>query len=276
MISKRHEFTLSKINTQYLDEALFNKARSFIAGINKGSAGIGTYMEKGVHSLLKYYYVPDSDCHEVIIDDDRRFVADACKEGEIYEIQSKQFYKMRGKLEVFLKDHDVTIVYPIALTKRLIYIDPETGELSKPRISSKKGCLYDVVSELYSIKGFLDNPKLHFIMCFIEMDEYKLLDGWSKDKKKGATKTDRFATKILGEFRINEKRDLLTLLPGVKRTGKRAVKSELLPKEFTSKDVAESSGCSQADAGILLNILCHIKLIEKTGKKGRSYTYKLH
>lgn len=276
MISKKVQFTLDKMNTEYLDEALFIKARSFIEGINKGSSGIGTYMEKGVHSLLKYYYVPDSDCHEVIIDDDRRFVADACKEGEIYEIQSKQFYKMKDKLGVFLKNHDVTIVYPVALKKRLIYIDPDTGEMTEPRVSSKKGSLYDVVPELYSIKGFLDNPKLHFIICFIEMDEYKLLDGWSKDKKKGATKTDRFATNILGEVRINEKRDFLNLLPGVKRVGKRKMESTFLPYEFTSKDVAGLVGCSVSEAGILLNILNSIKLLEKTGKNSRNYTYKLH
>ncbi len=47
------------------------------------------------------------------------------------------------------------------------------------------------------------------------MDEYKLLDGYSRDKKKGATKTDRIPTKIIGEFILNCKDDYLNLLPGI-------------------------------------------------------------
>ena len=170
---------------------------------------------------------------------------------------------MKNKLAAFLEDFEVTIVYPIALTKYLIWIDPNTGQVQPARKSCKKGHLYQVVPELYSIREYLSNPHLHFQICFIEMEEYKLLDGYGKDKKLKATKTDRFPTKLLGEFWMNTKEDMLSMLPME------------LPETFTSKDLRLASGCNQEQAQILLTLLHRENLIERCGKQGRYYQYKL-
>ena len=264
------EFSNSKIQTDTIDEEAFEVAIKTITSKADRRNGVGTLSEKTVHAVLKYYYVPNEAYHEIKVGN---YVADALFDGEIYEIQSKSFFTMKNKLDLFLKDHDVTIIYPIPISKTISYIDPDTGEISKPVKSSKKGKLYDIVPEIYGIKDYLKNKRLHFILCFIEMDEYKILDGWSKDKKKGATKMDRTPRKIIGEFRIDKKRDFINLLPGY--TNGRRDKDCPIPVEFTTKDIAELTGVHVSYAQTLLNVLCSLGLTYKIGTKGRCNLYSM-
>ena len=92
--------------------------------------GIGTLSEKTVHAVMKNYYAPDTDMHEIPIEN---FVADIFTGQEIIEIQTRAFYKMRRKLDAFLPLYPVTIVYPIPHIKWLSWIDEETGETSPKR-----------------------------------------------------------------------------------------------------------------------------------------------
>ena len=61
--------------------------------------GIGTLSEKTVHAVMKNYYAPDTDMHEIPIEN---FVADIFTGQEIIEIQTRAFNKMRLKLDAFL------------------------------------------------------------------------------------------------------------------------------------------------------------------------------
>ena len=101
--------------------------------------GIGTLSEKTVHAVLKNYLVPRPEFHEVKCEG---YVADILFEDEIFEIQTANFNKLRNKLERFLKEYEVTIVYPIPATKWLYWINQETGECSQKRKSPKRGSYY--------------------------------------------------------------------------------------------------------------------------------------
>lgn len=255
---KMNGFSNSKIDPSLIDEELFQNALQ-MAFENQTSKGIGTLREKTVHSVLKYYYLPIQKAHEIPING---YVADICYEGEIYEIQSKAFHTMKNKLSVFLQEYDVTIIYPIPIKKYIRWIHPETGELEPRRASSKKGSVYQLLPELYSIRDYFFNPKLHILCCFIEMEEYKLLDGYGKEKKLHATKTDRIPTKLLGEFYLNSKEDLLKLLPDFQTP-------------FTSKEVQCHTGCTLQEAQMLLRLLNLYDLIERIGSKNKYYLYRV-
>ena len=82
--------------------------------------GIGTLSEKTVHAVMKNYYAPDTDMHEIPIEN---FVADIYTGQEIIEIQTRAFHKMRRKLDAFLPLYPVTIVYPIPHIKWLFWIE---------------------------------------------------------------------------------------------------------------------------------------------------------
>ena len=89
--------------------------------------------------------------HEIPIEN---YVADIYTGTEIIEIQTRQFNRMREKLDAFLRLYPVTIVYPIPRYKWLIWIDEESGELSKPHKSPVKGSPYMAFAELYKIKSY--------------------------------------------------------------------------------------------------------------------------
>ena len=54
--------------TEYIDQTAFDAARQKIIGKSHNDKGIGTLSEKTLHAVLKAYYEPDEDKHEVALD----------------------------------------------------------------------------------------------------------------------------------------------------------------------------------------------------------------
>ena len=168
--------------------------------------GIGMQKEKTLHAVLKAYEDPDEDHHEIPIEN---FIADIyCeKTGSITEIQTANFGYLRNKLDAFLPLYHVTVVYPIPAVKWITWIDPETGELGKRSRSPKKGNFYSAFRELYRISSYLDHPNLSIKLILLDMEEYRLKDGWGRDGKRGSHRYDRVPTRLVDETVINEPRD---------------------------------------------------------------------
>lgn len=242
----------------YIDEALFLRACDYVRGLEKGAMGIGTIGEKTIHAIMKYYYAPNPAYHERKVGS---FVADIMVDGEILEIQTRAFQNLRRKLEAFLPEHDVTIIYPIAHTKWLSWIDPETGEVTKPRKSPKTGTIYRLVPELYKLKMYLSSERLHFTIPLIDVQETRILDGWSANRKRGSHRSDGVPVGIFDEVRINTREDYCVLLP------------DNLPIEFTTKDYKRAAHVTDGAASTALNILFSLGLVERIGKQGNAYIY---
>ncbi len=220
--------------------------------------GIGTLQEKTVHGILKDYYAPDKDMQEIPING---FVADIYTGGEIIEIQTANFNKMRQKLDSFLPEYPVTIVYPIPHIKWLSWLDEETGECSPLRKSPVKGNVYKAFYELYKIKNYLTHPNLHLCFPLLDMEEYRLLNGWSKDKKRGSCRFDRIPMAMVDEIRFDRVEDYLQLIPYE------------LAEPFTVIEFAKAVKIRKEEAQTVLHILHYLNIIERNGKKGRSYAY---
>lgn len=240
------------------DQDKFEAARKKIIGIDRQRLGIGTLSEKTVHAILKNYYEPDEEKQEIPID---RYVADIYRGEEIIEIQTRQFGRMRDKLNCFLALYPVTIVYPIPREKWIIWIEEESGELRQRRKSPKKGNPYMVFPELYQIKPFLKHPNLRLRLVLLDMEEYKLLNGWSRDKKKGASRYDRIPLEIVEEIEIECIQDYMQFVPYE------------LPEEFTSREFAKAAHIPVSLAQVTLNILYEIGTVARVGKKGNQYVY---
>lgn len=242
------------------ENPLFEQAKKQIIGVERERQGIGTLSEKTVHAILKLYYAPDTDMHEIPIES---YVADIFTGKEIIEIQTRQFNKLREKLSVFLEQYPVTIVYPIPRQKWLIWIDEETGSLSKPHKSPTKGTVYQVFPELYKIKPFLKNPNLHLKLVLLDMEEYRLLNGWSYDKKRGSHRYDRIPSAFVEEVCVEEVRDYMQFVPYE------------LEEEFISEEFAKAAHISKALAQTVLNILTDIECVKRIGKRGHSILYRV-
>lgn len=222
---------------------------------------IGQLGEKMLHLVLKYYYCSDSSYHEIKVG--RRFVADIKMGERLIEIQSQNLYSMKKKLDYYLTlpELDLTIVHPIARIKWISWVDKKTGEISPKRKSTKKGSIYEMLPELYSIKDYVLRDGISFRVCLIDMIEYKVLDGWSKDKKKGCTKLDRVPVALIDDVIFNQLEDYNKFVP------------HSLEVEFTVKDYQKATQLTHGRSSMSINLLKNIGVITQIGKKGRSYLY---
>ena len=241
-----------------LDQKAFEDAKKRIIGVDSQRLGIGTLTEKTMHAILKNYYEPDEDKQEIPIEN---YVADIYTDGEIMEIQTRQLNKLRGKLAVFLPLYPVTVVYPIPREKWLIWIDEKSGELSNKRKSPVKGNPYLAFPELYKIKMFLKDPNLRLRLVLLDIEEYRLLNGWSRDKKRGSSRFDRIPISLEEEVEINCLRDYMQFVP------------HELEGSFTSGEFAKAAHINISLAQTVLNILYHVGTVTKVGKKGKQYLY---
>jgi hypothetical protein len=238
----------------------FDTACQKVIGGQRLLKGIGTLGEKTLHAVLKEYFEPYNDCKEVKIGS---FVADIAGEKGIIEIQTKEFSRLKKKLGQFLEYCDVTVVYPIPVKKYVRWLDPQTGELSDRRKSPKKLNKYDCFKELYKIKEFLDNPKMHICLCLIEAEDIRNLNGFSKDRKRGSTRFDRIPLGLIDEIHLDSPADYLGFIP------------EGLEGEFSSLDFGKLCGIDRKSAATALNVLTKLGITEIKGKNGRENIYSM-
>lgn len=238
----------------------FDTSRNLVLQRQEHLSGIGTLGEKTVHSTLKQYLSKDLSCQEIKIGS---YFADVCIDGHIFEIQTRQFHKLRSKLDFFLKEHPVTVVYPVTHTNYLRWVTPNTGEITPPKKSARKGNPLQVFAELYGIRSFLSHPNFSLKIILMDMEEYRMLDGYGKDKKKRATKCDKFPLKLVAEYDIEAPADYMMLLPAE------------LPDTFTAKDFAKYAKIPVALAQTALLLLAELRVVLRTGKQGNAYIYEL-
>ena len=242
-----------------MDTIRFEQAKEKIIGRDRQRLQIGTLSEKTVHAVVKNYYEPDEDKQEIPIEG---MYADIFTGSEIIEIQTRSFDQVRKKLDRFLPEYPVTVVLPIPATKWLIWINEETGELSDPRKSPKKGNEYVAFRELYKIKQYLKKEGLTIVLLFLDMEEYRLLNGWSKDKKKGSSRYDRIPLCITKEVRFECPQDYAVLVP------------DTLTGEFTCAEFAKAAKINSRQANLVLNILFYLDVVARVGKKGNAFVYE--
>lgn len=242
-----------------MDKILFQNACDKIIDKDRERKQIGVLGEKTVHAVLKNYMEPDELYHEIRIEG---FYADIAREDEIIEIQTRNFNALRRKLGVFLNRGFVTVVYPIPYIKWLSWIDETSGEISPKRKSPKKGSPYLAFYELYKIKEFLTHPNLRIHIIEMNIEETRLLNGWSRDKKKGSTRFDRIPLEIVEEVILDDKRDYLKMVP------------KSLKESFTSKDYQTVTKLTRSGAQTALHILNYVGAIKRVSKIGNAYLYE--
>ena len=243
-----------------MDIDYFNLSRNLVLERQKALDGIGTLSEKAVHSTLKQYFSRDLAKQEIKIGN---YYADVYVNGHIFEIQTRQFHKLQHKLEFFLKDHPVTVVYPVTNTNYLRWITPATGEITPPKKSTRKGNPLQVFAELYRIRSFLSHPNFSLKIVLMDTEEYRMLDGYGKDKKKRASKCDKFPLKLVAEYDVETPADYMMLLPAE------------LPDSFTAKEFAKLAKIPVPLAQTTLLLLSELQIVLRTGKQGNAYIYEL-
>lgn len=226
-------------------------------------SGIGTYNEKTTHRVLKSFFEPDVTFHEIPCG---MYVADIKRGNRIIEIQTSGFAAIRDRLDFFLQSNEITLVYPIYKTKRIVWVDPENGVGDRSVLSPKRGNAVQLLPELGRIGDLFLSGGIEVKCMLLEGTEYRLRDGWGNDGKRGAHRIDRLPSGLVDIISVRTSDDLRALIPF--ESG----------DMFTSKEFAKAcgfSGKSWRDIGMSIKFLIQAGIVEHIGKDGRAFVYRV-
>lgn len=229
-----------------------------VAVFGRDDAGIGTYKEKSLHYILKNFFCPNKDCHETAY---KGYVADIMEDGYITEIQSSSLSGMREKLDAFLDLNCVRIVFPIITKRTIVWVDPITGDMTRSQRSVTKDNMYTLIRQLIYILDYLRDPSLTITAVTLHADDYRLLDGRGKDRKKGATKLDCVPTELVSIEDMVFPDDLSHFVP------------ETLPEIFTREEFAGAAHLRGRALWAVLKVFLEMRVISKTEPDGRRHRY---
>lgn len=226
----------------------------------KQSLHIGEQSEKLIHGALKYYADMDPSHHEVPI---YGYVADVLNEekGEIFEIQTRSFERLREKLAAFLLKYRVTIIYPVIRHKYICWVEPGSGEIMSRRKSPRSGRASDILPEIYALPDFQDMKNLSFWVILMDAEEYRLQDGYAREGKKGSHRMERLPLQLAGEYRVETAEDYVRLIP------------EDLTEPFDRMALLKALRLKGRRGSAALQCLLRAGAVVQAGKEGRKTIY---
>ena len=176
------------------------------------SAGIGTLTEKTVHAVLKWWLDDDPRHHEVTLPCGS--VADLYDGTVVTEIQTAGFSALRPKLmRLLAAGYPVTVVHPLVRYKQIVWIRPDTGEMTPPRRSPRVGSFTDAGRELIYLLPCLHEPGLTIRLVLLDVEEHRVADGWGRDGKRGSHRAERYPLALAGSLFLRSPADYAVLLP---------------------------------------------------------------
>lgn len=220
--------------------------------------GIGILGEKTLHATLKLWLDEDPAHHEIPLPEG--YVADIFDGRQITEIQTAGFSGFRKKLAVLLEHYPVTVVHPLVRVKWVSWIAPDTGEITKPRRSGRRGSFTDAGRELIYILPLLGHPNLTVRLVLLDVEEQRLLDGWGRDGKRGSHRAERLPLALIDAVTLREPADYAVLLPAE------------LPDPFTAAQFGKASRLQGRNLNGTLKVLLSVGVLRRE-KDGQRYLY---
>ena len=217
---------------------------------------IGTLSEKGLHADLKDFLVQPGDKIEKPIEG---FVADIFRDGQIIEIQTRNFGAMRKKLTHLLGYYPVHLVHPIAVEKIIIREDENGRELNRKK-SPKSGRATNIFDELVYIRELVMHPNLTFEILMTREEEHRRQDP-KRRRWNGWYVHDRRLVEVVERIPLASYSDFKKLLPTD------------LPFPFTTRELAEAMGITMRKAGAITFTMKRMGAIREVGKRGNSFLY---
>jgi len=221
---------------------------------------IGTRNESSLHAGLKEYYRRRGDLVEAEVDG---YIIDLVQGEKLVEIQTANFGALKDKLKALLPHYAVHLIYPIAVERHLIYIDPQTGELLERRKSPKKGTIYELFAELIRIPLLIGEPNLTLEAAFVAEEEIRCSDGQGSWRRRGVSIVDRRLCAVVERRQFSAKGDYLAVLPSD------------LPCPFTNRQLAQKAGISQPAARKVTYTLRKAGWIQEVGREGNAILHQV-
>ncbi|WP_435007908.1 hypothetical protein P12x_005172 [Tundrisphaera lichenicola] len=214
-------------------------------------------MERSLHRELKDRYGPRiGGRSEVVVGAYRVDAIDP--EGRLVEIQSAPLGRLRGKLDRLLPDHEVVVVRPVVVARRIIRRDRAEGPDREARRSPKRGSLLDAFDDLIELARIFPNSNLRIDLLAVDVDEIRA----PRRRKPGYLVVDRLLREVRQTVPLRVSADLWSLLP------------DDLPDRFTTGELARAIGRSDEFARRVAYCLRMGGAAEVVAKRGNSRVFE--
>ncbi len=221
---------------------------------------IGVLNEGPLHAALKAAYAANGGAAEVPVES---FVADAVRNGIIYEIQTGSFSGLGRKMQSLVEVAPVVLVHPIARNTTIIKqpSNDKPGKVEKRR-SPKHGELVHIVNELVYLPKLLNHPNFSVEAVLTEEQELRRYDPKKNRRRGGWRVVERQLLSIGDGMRLNAMSDLYDFL------------QDELPQPFGTKELAHALGQPVQIARKMAYCLRHAGVTEIVGKQGNALQYQ--
>ncbi len=243
------------------DKEGFRTAVELYTGHMNFHNSVGTLNEKGVHSVLKFFYEPDNTYHEINY---MGYVADIMRDGSITEIQTSTLNGMKEKLGCFLKSNRVRIVFPVITEKHIAWIDRRDGSVESTGRKVSFENKYSLLSQLLYIEDFFGDPNLTVTAVEISSVDYRMyyIDRNNNITKNRAVKYDSIPDDIFSECDYIFPSDLKEFIP------------DDLGELFTREDFSKKTRLKGRKLWSAMKVLENSGLISLYEKKNRQNIYR--
>jgi hypothetical protein len=219
---------------------------------------IGTEHESSLHRALKVRYAGSAERTETLRGG---YVCDGISEtGELIEVQLGSFGALKTKIPELLKLGKVRIVHPVIVKKTIELYDPG-GTLLYRRKSPRKGTPWDLFKVLIYAPELALSPGLIIELTLVEATERRVRDGRGSWRRRGDSIADRALTACRGSILLAAREDYSRFIPFA------------AGEEFTARELGKRAGINPVIARKTLYTLTRLGLVERTGKRGRAWTY---
>jgi len=225
-------------------------------------SGIGTLAEGPLHAALKARLREPGDAVEVPV---KGYVVDLVRPGELVEIQTAGFARLKAKLEALLPEHRVRVVYPLAHETRIRRVEalPTGGwrELATRRSPLRRG-VWHAFDELVSIAPWLGHPNFRLEVLSLRIVESRARTGRRVWRRQGWEVVERRLDEVYDGKLFAGPADWLALLPAA------------LPVEFDTAELAAAAGQPRHLAQKFCYALTAAGWLERCGKRGHAHVYR--
>lgn len=222
------------------------------------SNAIGILNEKSLHAALKRWFAQPGDLIESPVDG---FTVDIVRGDLMIEIQTRNLFSIKSKLERLLEHHPVRLVYPIARDRWIVRQSGKGRRVLGRRKSPKHGVIESIFEELVSIAQLLPHRNFSLEVVFIQEEEIRRLDRASNWRRRGWGTHERRLLQVVDQRLFETPQDMLTLIPNT------------LSEPFTSTELAEAIDCPVWLAQKMTYCLRTMGALKVTGKRGNSILY---
>jgi hypothetical protein len=225
-------------------------------------SGIGTLGEGPLHAALKARLAETGDgCERPV----GGYVVDLVRPGELVEIQTGSFSRLKAKLAALLPEHRLRVVYPLAHETRLQRVEPDGAGGWRPlteRRSPKRRGVYHIFEELPAIAPWITHPNFRLEVISLRVLELRARTGRRVWRRQGWEIVERRLDEVFDCKLYARPADWLGLLPAS------------LPSPFGTAELAGEAGISRELAQKVCYTLHGAGLLERVGRQGNAHRYE--